>query len=69
MSLVRLLEWRTLTCGCVIGRYRELATSRELTYVEEKGQACDLYGHRTNRTIVPERVAWPVIVPLGVKAS
>ena len=37
MSLVRLLGFRTLACGCVIGRYRELATSRELTYVEEKG--------------------------------
>ena len=34
---VRLLGFRTLACGCVIGRYRELATSRELTYVEEKG--------------------------------
>ena len=34
MSLVRLLGFRTLTCGCVIGRYRELATSREVTYVE-----------------------------------
>ena len=37
MSLVRLLGFRTLACGCVIGRYRELATSRELTYIEEKG--------------------------------
>ena len=42
MSLVRLLGFRTLTCGCVIGRYRELATSRELTYVEEKGTAASL---------------------------
>ena len=39
MSLVRLLGFRTLTCGCVIGRYREVATSREVTYVEEKGPA------------------------------
>jgi hypothetical protein len=35
----------------VIGRYRELATSRELTYVEEKGVQCDLHGHRRNHTI------------------
>ena len=70
MSLVRLLGFRTLTCGCVIGRYRELATSREVTYVEEKGQACESYGHRRNHTIAPERVAVPVAVaPLAVKAS
>ena len=44
MSLVRLLGFRTLTCGCVIGRYRELATSREVSYVEEKGGACEAHG-------------------------
>lgn len=70
MSLVRLLGFRTLTCGCVIGRYRELATSREVTYVEEKGQACEMYGHRRNHTIAPERVAVPVVASsLAVKAS
>src|SRR5947207_1337140 len=26
MSLVRLLGFTTLACGCVVGRYRELAT-------------------------------------------
>ena len=57
MSLVRLLGFRTLACGCVIGRYRELATSRELTYIEEKGSGCDLYGHRRNHTIASESVA------------
>lgn len=69
MSLVRLLGFRTLTCGCVIGRYRESATSRELTYVEEKGQSCDLYGHRRNHTIATERTAAPVVTTLAVKAS
>ena len=69
MSLVRLLGFRTLTCGCVIGRYRELATSRELTYVEEKGQACALYGHRRNHTITPERVTSPITARLAVRAS
>jgi hypothetical protein len=54
MSLVRLLGFRTLACGCVIGRYRELATSRELTYIEEKGAGCDVYGHRRNHTIATE---------------
>lgn len=68
MSLVRLLGFRTLTCGCVIGRYREVATSRELTYVEEKGLGCDLHSHRRNHTIPPDRTAGPG-APLAAKAS
>ena len=68
MSLVRLLGFRTLTCGCVIGRYREVATSRELTYVEEKGQRCDSYGHRRNHTIVADHATGQV-APLAIKAS
>ncbi len=54
MSLVRLLGFRTLGCGCVIGRYREVATNRELTYVEEKGGNCQQHGHRRNHTIVAD---------------
>ena len=60
MSLVRLLGFTTLACGCVVGRYREVATSREVTYVEEKGKACGSHGHRRNHTVVAERMA---IVP------
>jgi hypothetical protein len=63
MSLVRLLGFRTLVCGCVIGRYRELATSRELTYVEEKGACCETLTHRRNHTIAAERVP-AVLTPL-----
>ena len=55
MSLVRLLGFRTLACGCVIGCYRELATERELRYVEEKGVHCDLQSHRRNHTILADR--------------
>jgi hypothetical protein len=63
MSLVRLLGFRTLGCGCVIGQYRELATSRELTYVEEKGVQCEMHGHRRNHTVHAERfAAVPVLV-------
>jgi hypothetical protein len=40
----------------VIGRYRELATSREVSYVEEKGTRCELHGHRRNHTI-PEHLS------------
>jgi hypothetical protein len=50
-SLVRLLGYVTLGCGCVIGRYREVATSRELRYVEEKGRGCGSHGHRRNHTV------------------
>ena len=57
MSLVRLLGFITLGCGCVVGRYREVATSREVTYVEEKGSACGSHGHRRNHTIAPQRAA------------
>jgi len=55
MSLVRLLGFTTLACGCVVGRYREVATSREVAYVEEKGQACGSNGHRRNHTVTVER--------------
>ena len=53
MSLVRLLGFTTLGCGCVTGHYREVATSREVTYVEEKGSTCAQHGHRRNHTIAP----------------
>ena len=55
MSLVRLLGFSTLSCGCVVGRYREVATDREVRYVEEKGQTCDAHAHRRNHTVVAER--------------
>ncbi len=69
MSLVRLLGFRTLGCGCVIGRYRELATNRELTYIEEKGQACETYGHRRNHTIAADRAAIAPESLAAVRAS
>ena len=51
MSLVRLLGFTTLACGCVTGRYREVATHREIVYVEEKGHTCTLVAHRQNHTL------------------
>jgi hypothetical protein len=57
MSLVRLLGFTTLACGCVVGRYREVATSREVAYVEEKGKSCRSHGHRRNHTVAPDRFA------------
>jgi hypothetical protein len=55
-SVVRLLGFTTLGCGCIVGRYRELATNRDVSYVEEKGGTCKTHGHRRNHTIL-DRVA------------
>jgi hypothetical protein len=57
MSLVRLLGFTTLSCGCVSGRYREANTEREVTYIEEKGTSCGQTGHRRNQPVGPDRVA------------
>ena len=56
MSLVRLLGFTTLTCGCVSGRYREVSTSREVTYIEEKGTSCGQAGHQRNQPVSENRV-------------
>lgn len=55
MSLVRLLGFTTLGCGCLVGRYREVATRREVMYVEEKGKACGRHSHRRNHTIAADQ--------------
>jgi hypothetical protein len=65
MSLVRLLGFTTLACGCVIGRYRDVGTSREVAYVEEKGQSCASHGHRRNHTIATERLTVAPPASLG----
>lgn len=65
-SSVRLLGFTTLGCGCIIGRYRELATSRDVNYVEDKGDACKARAHRRNHTI-SERMAAPTLS--AVRAS
>ena len=67
MSLVRLLGYTTLACGCVVGRYREVASSRELAYVEEKGGSCGSHGHRRNHTVAADRLATvsSIAVPCG----
>lgn len=68
-SLVRLLGFTTLGCGCVIGKYREVISSREVTYVEEKGKACGSHGHRRNHTIAVERLATVSPITNATKAS
>lgn len=69
MSLVRLLGFDTLACGCVVGRYREVATSREVSYVEEKGKACGSHGHRRNHTVSTDRFAAAAPIVFATKAS
>jgi hypothetical protein len=69
MSLVRLLGFTTLGCGCVVGRYREVASSREVTYVEEKGKSCASHGHRRNHTIAADRLAVSPAVGFTALAS
>lgn len=65
MSLVRLLGFTTLSCGCVTGRYREVATNREVTYVEEKGSSCSHHEHRRNHTLAAARLG----MTLAARAS
>lgn len=69
MSLVRLLGFKTLGCGCLAGHYRDLATSREIAYIEEKGTACSLHAHRRNHTVMPERSARTAATLLTAEAS
>ena len=69
MSLVRLLGFTTLACGCVVGKYREVATSREVAYVEEKGKSCGSHGHRRNHTVAADRAVAVPAITLASKAS
>ena len=69
MSLVRLLGFKTLGCGCLAGHYRDLATSREVAYIEEKGTACSLQAHRRNHTVMPERSARTAVTLMTARAS
>ncbi len=64
MSLVRLLGFATLACGCVVGRYIELAGDREVVYVEEKGATCDEHAHRRNHAIPRARTGADPALPL-----
>jgi hypothetical protein len=68
MSLVRLLGFATLQCGCVVGRYLELASSREVIYVEEKGAECEVPQHRRNHAL-PRRFSGAVPVVVVARAS
>jgi hypothetical protein len=63
MSLVRLLGFTTMGCGCVSGRYRDVGSKREVTYIEEKGTACAHAGHQRNQPVSADRVAHGFAAP------
>ncbi len=63
MSLVRLLGFTTMGCGCVSGRYRDVGSNREVTYIEEKGAGCANSGHQRNQPVSADRVAHGFSVP------
>jgi hypothetical protein len=68
MSLVRLLGFTTMGCGCVSGRYRDVGTNREVTYIEEKGTSCANASHQRNQPVSADRVAHGFSAP-GLRAS
>jgi hypothetical protein len=55
MSIVKLLGFETLGCGCVVGHYRDAGTIRVVTYVEEKATTCVEPGHRRNHATPSRR--------------
>ncbi len=65
MSVVRLLGFATLDCGCIVGRYQDVHANREVAYVEEKGAVCATHLHRRNHTIA---VAAPRRFPSSLEA-
>ncbi len=68
MSLVRLMGFTTLTCGCVTGRYREEGSKREITYIEEKSTVCVSSGHVRNQPVSADRVAHGFAPTAAVRA-
>jgi hypothetical protein len=55
MSIVKLLGFETLTCGCVVGHYRDAGTISIVTYVEEKATTCGEPSHRRNHAVMSRR--------------
>jgi hypothetical protein len=51
MSIVRLLAFETLGCGCVAGHYREAGSARAVSYIEEKSPTCTTASHRRNHVV------------------
>jgi hypothetical protein len=69
MSVVRLLGFATLECGCVVGRYQDVNANREVAYVEEKGPVCAAHLHRRNHTIAVSPTPRPFPAAVEARAS
>ncbi|HTV03254.1 MAG TPA: hypothetical protein VMF13_22080 [Luteitalea sp.] len=67
MSIVKLLGFETMGCGCVVGHYRDAGTISVVTYVEEKAVTCGEVGHRRNHAVLSRRRR--VAAPAAVRAS
>ena len=40
-----------LACGCLVARYHEQTTDRDVDYVEERGCRCERSDHRRNQSL------------------
>lgn len=72
MSIVKLLGFETLGCGCVVGHYRDAGTISVVTYVEEKAVTCGDASHRRNHAMMARRRRGPIApspAPLPAAAS
>ena len=76
MSIVKLLGFETLGCGCVVGHYRDAGTVSVVTYVEEKAVTCGDASHRRNHAMMTRRrrptaavATRPVAAPARVSAA
>lgn len=69
MSMLRLLALEALPCGCVAGRYRDLRTHRDVTYIEDKARTCRGPNHRRNHVVAPRLQAAPRGGLLGMRPT
>ena len=70
MSMVRLLALDALPCGCVVGRYCDVGTHRNVTYIEDKAQTCGRLDHRRNHVVTaPPPAAAPPHTPTGMRLA
>ena len=68
MSIVKLLGFETLACGCVVGHYRDAGTISIVTYVEEKATTCADASHRRNHAVMSRRRRPPAAAPASTTA-
>ena len=70
MSIVKLLGFETLGCGCLVGHYRDAGTISVVTYVEEKAVTCVDASHRRNHAVLSRsRASTATSVPSARKGN